>query len=173
MTTLSNALKITRDFQTVVYQKSRLRAHLWGYCRHLVGVSEDGDHTRAYPEELLSLDAYTGGKVSDTGTIDANNVDFVKDLLDPIQYLQVKELGRILQVMPQTTDLYRLNPHDYLEATFRNSGMATFDSDGNVTTKDGKPWIGGTPHFQIQKTGLKYLLTQRSLGVAMMHLFTR
>ena len=33
-------------------------------------LAEDGDHTRAYPEELLSLDAYTGGKISDTGTID-------------------------------------------------------------------------------------------------------
>ena len=57
-------------------------------------LAEDGDHTRAYPEELLSLDAYTGGKISDTGTIDANNIGFVKDLLDPIQYLQVKELGK-------------------------------------------------------------------------------
>ena len=47
-------------------------------------LAEDGDHTRAYPEELLSLDAYTGGKISDTGTIDANNVDFVRDLLNPI-----------------------------------------------------------------------------------------
>ena len=50
------------------------------------------------PNEELLLDAYTGGKVSDTGTITANNVDMVKDLLDPIQYLQVKELGGCLML---------------------------------------------------------------------------
>ena len=129
--------KFTRDYSRRKFIKSLgVAGASMGVLSPLWSVlAEDGDHTRAYPEELLSLDAYTGGKVSDTGTIDANNVDLVRVLLDPIQYLQVKELGRILNVMPQTTDLYRLNPHDYLEATFRNSGMATFDSDGNVTTR--------------------------------------
>ena len=74
--------------------------------------------------------------------------------------------------MPQTTDLYRLNPHDYLEATFRNSGMATFDSDGNVTTKDGKPGLAAR-RFQTQRMELKYLLMRHCLGVGMMHPSTR
>ena len=64
-------------------------------------LAEDGDHSRAYPEELLSLDAYTNGKIGDSGKITADNVDLVRDLLDPIQYMQVKDLGRVLNVMPQ------------------------------------------------------------------------
>ena len=39
----------------------------------------------------------------------------------------------------------RLNPIDYIEATLRNEGQAQFAADGNVVTKDGKPWIGGNP----------------------------
>lgn len=148
--------KFTRDYSRRQFIKSLgVAGASMGVLSPLWSVlAEDGDHTRAYPEELLSLDAYTGGKISDTGTITANNVDMVKDLLDPIQYLQVKELGRVLNVMPQTSDIYRLNPYDYLEATFRNSGQATFDADGNVKTKDGKPWIGGTP-FPNPKNGVE------------------
>jgi len=146
--------KFTREFSRRQFMKSLgATGASMGVLLPLWDVlAEDGDHTRAYPEELLSLDAYTGGKITDNDTIDANNVDLVKDLLDPIQYLQIKDLGRVLQTMPQTRDIYRLNPYDYLEATFKNSGQAIFDADGNVRTKDGQPWIGGTP-FPNPKNG--------------------
>ena len=49
-------------------------------------IAATGSVERAYPEELLSISAYTGGKISDGDRIDANNVELVKDLLDPIQY---------------------------------------------------------------------------------------
>ena len=49
-------------------------------------IAATGSIERAYPEELLSISAYTGGKISDGDRIDANNVELVKDLLDPIQY---------------------------------------------------------------------------------------
>jgi hypothetical protein len=108
-------------------------------------LADTGEHTAAYPDELLSLDAYTQGAVSEGQLITAANVDQVKDLLDPIQHLQVAQLGRQLKVVPQTTDIFRLNPVDYIEATLRNQGRARFSDDGNVVTDEGKPWIGGNP----------------------------
>ena len=108
-------------------------------------LADTGEHTRAYPDELLSLDAYTRGALSEGMTISADNVEVVKDLLDPIQYLQIKQLKRKLRVVPQTRELYQLNPADYIEATLRNRGRAQFDATGNVVTDEGKPWIGGNP----------------------------
>ena len=50
-------------------------------------LADTGEHTRAYPDELLSMDAYTRGALSEGMTISADNVELVRDLLDPIQYL--------------------------------------------------------------------------------------
>ena len=117
-------------------------------------LADTGEHTAAYPEELLSLDGYTRGAVSEGQLITADNVQQVKDLLDPIQHLQVAQLGRQLKVVPQTTDIYRLNPVDYIEATLRNQGRARFDETGNVVTDEGLPWIGGNP-FPDPKSALE------------------
>lgn len=108
-------------------------------------LAQTGEHTKAYPDELLSLDAYTGGAVSEGQTINADNVEHVRDILDPIQVVQIEQLGRELTVVPQTTDIYRLNPYDYIEATLRHAGRARFDSTGNVVTETGAPWVGGNP----------------------------
>ena len=108
-------------------------------------IAKDGDVSAAYPDELLSVDAYTQGKLSDGDVIDASNVDLVKDLLEPIRYKQIKTLGRTLTVAPTTTDPYRLSPWEYVEATLRNAGKARFSDKGNVVTPEGEPWIGGNP----------------------------
>ncbi|PKQ07879.1 MAG: hypothetical protein CVT72_01720 [Alphaproteobacteria bacterium HGW-Alphaproteobacteria-11] len=108
-------------------------------------LAATGDASRAYPDELLSIDAYTKGAISTGGRIDAGNVDLVKELLDPIRYRQIKEMGRILDVVAPTTELMELSPWEYLEATLRNSGRARFDARGNVVTEEGEPWIGGNP----------------------------
>lgn len=108
-------------------------------------IARAGDVTQAYPEELLSIEAYTKGKVNTGDMITADNVEFVKDLLDPIAYTQISQMGRKIKIVPSTTDVTKLFPHQYLEATLRNKGMATLDADGNVYTRDGKPWIGGNP----------------------------
>lgn len=108
-------------------------------------MAEDGDIRSAYPEELLSIDNYSGGKISTGDVIDASNVEQVKDLLEPIRYQQIRDHGRTLTVVPTTTDPYRLSPWEYVEATLRNAGKARFDANGNVVTADGQPWIGGTP----------------------------
>lgn len=117
-------------------------------------IARSADITKAYPQELLSIDAYTKGKIKTGDVISAGNVDTVKDLLDPIAYRQVKELGRRITIVPTTTDVTKLFPHEYLEATLRNQGKGTLDAAGNVTTTDGAPWIGGNP-FPNPKTGLE------------------
>lgn len=108
-------------------------------------IAAEGDITKAYPEELLSLDLYTKGKLKAGDVLSADNVDVVKDLLDEVTYIQIKQQGRLVDLTPTTTDVWKLNPPPYLQATLRNRGQAKFDEKGNVTTLDGKPWIGGNP----------------------------
>jgi hypothetical protein len=103
---------------------------------------------RAYPEELMSIEAITKGKIKTGDFITADNVDIVQDLLDPIVYDQIKTMGRRIKIRPTTTDFAKMFPHESYEATLRNlrSGVtARFDADGNVVTADGKPWVGGLP----------------------------
>ncbi|PWR20303.1 DUF1329 domain-containing protein [Zavarzinia aquatilis] len=117
-------------------------------------IANAQDTAKAYPEELRSLDAYTKGKVKEGDIVDASNVDLVKDLLDPISYKQIKEMGRRIKVAPTTRDVTKLYNTKYLEATVRNAGKAKFDASGNVVTEDGKRWIGGNP-FPNAKTGVE------------------
>lgn len=117
-------------------------------------ISQAGDITKAYPDELLSIEGYTKGKVSTGDFITADNVEHVKDLLDPIAYNQVSQMGRKIKIVKSTTDVTKLFPHQYLEATLRNQGKAVIDADGNTFTTEGKPWIGGNP-FPDPKSGLE------------------
>lgn len=104
-----------------------------------------GSIAAAYPDELVSIEEYTRGKLSSGDVIDRDNVGLVKDLLDPVRYHQIATQGRRLSLAPTTTDLFKLNPPDYLEASLRHRGQARFDANGNVVTRDGTPWIGGNP----------------------------
>lgn len=108
-------------------------------------IAQAGDISAAYPDELLSIEEYTKGKLNTGDTIDASNVELIKDLLDPIQATQIEQMGRRLRLLDTTTDIMRLSPWEYIEATLRNQGQARFDKSGNVVTQDGKPWIGGNP----------------------------
>jgi hypothetical protein len=117
-------------------------------------IAASGEITKAYPEELLSIEAYTAGRIKAGDEITADNVEHVRDLLEPIKYAQVADMGRRLRVARTTTDIMRLSPWEYLEATVRNRGLARFDDRGNVVTGDGKPWIGGNP-FPDPKTALE------------------
>lgn len=117
-------------------------------------ISQAGDMTKAYPDELLSIEGYTKGKISTGDYLTADNVEHVKDLLDPIAYNQVSQMGRKIKIVKSTTDVTTLFPHQYLEATLRNQGKAVLDADGNVFTTDGKPWIGGNP-FPDPQSGLE------------------
>ena len=123
-------------------------------------IAANGDIARAYPDELLSMDAYTKGRIKTGDYIDASNVEVVKDLLEPVRYEQIRTMGRKLKVVKTTTDVMRLSPWEFIEATLRNSGKAAYDARGNVINKaDGKPWIGGNP-FPDPKTGLDLFAAQ-------------
>jgi len=108
-------------------------------------IAATGDISRAYPDEALSIEHYTNGKVRVGGVLDASNVDSAKDLVDPITYHQIKNDGRIVDIIATPTKIMHLNPASYIEATLRNKGRARFDKNGNVVSDDGGPWIGGHP----------------------------
>src|SRR5512143_3436717 len=67
-------------------------------------IADTGSVAKAYPDELLSLDAYTRGRIKAGDEIHAGNVEHVRNLLDPIRYEQVAHMGRRLKVAPTTTD---------------------------------------------------------------------
>ncbi len=106
-------------------------------------IGRDGDCSAAYPPELLSIEAYTKGKLKAGDVLNADNVDLVKELLAPVNYWQIKQDGRLVDLIATETDVTKLLPMAYLEATLRNKGVHHIGPDGNVWTKDGKPWIGG------------------------------
>ena len=122
-------------------------------------IAANGDVSKAYPEELLSIEAYTRGKIKTGDEINAGNVGLVKDLMEPIRYEQIAKRGRKLKIAKTTTDVMRLSPWDYIEATLRNAGKARFDAKGNVVNVDGQPWIGGNP-FPNPKDGLELFAAQ-------------
>ena len=113
-------------------------------------IGRNGNCEAAYPPELLSIEAYTRGELKAGDVLSAENVDIVKDLLDPGAYWQIKHDGRLVDLAPTETDLARLMPKAYLEATLVNKGKHRIFPDGNVYTLDGKPWIGGNPFSQPQ-----------------------
>ena len=117
-------------------------------------IAANGDITRAYPDELLSIEAYTKGRIKPGDTIDASNVEHVADLFEPVALEQIREMGRRVRIAPTTTDIMRLSPWEYMEATLRNRGRARFNDKGNVVTDDGSPWIGGHP-FPDARTALE------------------
>jgi len=123
-------------------------------------MAATGDISKAYPDELLSIEGYTKGKIKTGDMITAANVELVKDLLEPVRYEQIQKQGRRLKIGKTTTDIMRLSPWEYIEATLRNSGKGMFDAKGNVVNKvDGQPWIGGNP-FPDPKTGVELFAAQ-------------
>lgn len=122
-------------------------------------IAATGDISKAYPDELLSIEAYTKGKIKNGDIITAQNVEHVKDLLEPIRYDQILNNGRRLKIAPTTTDVMRTSPWEYVEATLANAGKAKFDAKGNVVAPDGRPWIGGNP-FPDPKSGIELFAAQ-------------
>jgi len=113
-------------------------------------IGHSADITKAYPEELLSIEAYTKGKIKPGDMLTADNVEHVKDLLDPIAYHQVSQMGRRIEIVETTTDVTKMFPHDFMEATMRNHGRARMDETGKnflaaaarTTDRDGNLGIG-------------------------------
>tara|TARA_R110000787_G_scaffold6770_3_gene23476 strand:+ start:961 stop:2337 length:1377 start_codon:yes stop_codon:yes gene_type:complete len=122
-------------------------------------IAATGEVNKAYPDELLSIEGYTKGKIKTGDYITSENVEHVKDLLEPIRYQQILTQGRKLKVSPTTNDVMKTSPWEYIEATLKNAGKAKFDERGNVVAPDGRPWIGGNP-FPDAKSGLELMAAQ-------------
>ncbi|HEX4870781.1 MAG TPA: DUF1329 domain-containing protein [Nevskiaceae bacterium] len=123
-------------------------------------IAATGEISKAYPDELLSIEGYTRGRIKTGDLITAANVEHVKDLLEPIRYEQILKQGRRLKVVKTTTDIMRLSPWEYVEATLANAGKAAFDAKGNVVDQaTGKPWIGGNP-FPDPRDGIQLFAGQ-------------
>jgi hypothetical protein len=123
-------------------------------------IAAGGDIAKAYPDELLSIENYTKGRIKTGDIIDASNVEAVKDLLEPVRYEQILKMGRKLKMGKTTTDVMRLSPWDYINASLSNAGKAGFDAKGNIINKaDGQPWIGGNP-FPDPKSGVELFAAQ-------------
>ena len=112
-------------------------------------LCEAGTASPAYPEELLDIEVFTKGQVKVGDVIDSENVYLIQDLLDPITYQEVQQDRRTFFIQPSVQETETMYPPYFLDATIRNQGMASFDNDGNVWTKDGKPWIGGLPFPEV------------------------
>ena len=60
----------------------------WGGVGVLAGlwptVCRSGDVARAYPEELNDIEVFTKGRIKVGDVIDADSIDLVQDLVDPI-----------------------------------------------------------------------------------------
>ena len=116
------------------------------------------DISKAYPDELLSIEMYTKGKIKPGDVITKDNVEAVKDLLEPIAYEQVVKHGRRINIVQSNKDVTKLFNATYLQKTLENKGKAKVGADGNIWTNgDGvTPWIGGLPFpdatdgFQVQ-----------------------
>ncbi len=122
-------------------------------------MSNAGDISKAYPEELLSIEAYTKGKVKTGDWIDKDNIELVQDLVDAGLYEEVTQMGRKFQIQATTTDVTKMFPYEFLDATRRNEGRAKLDENGNVWTDDGSPWIGGLA-FPNAEIGLHVIANQ-------------
>ncbi|MEM7541759.1 MAG: DUF1329 domain-containing protein [Pseudomonadota bacterium] len=117
-------------------------------------VASSGDIEKVYPEELLNIEAYTKGQVKVGDEINADNVEVIKDLIDPICYQEVKQDGRTFYIIESERNVSNMFSGGFFEATLRNQGMAMIDGTGNCFTKNGEYWLGGLP-FPDPQTGLE------------------
>ena len=116
-------------------------------------IAATGESSKAYPDEVTSIEVNTKGKIKVGDEITAKNVEYVKHLLDPIFFEQVVKHGRKFKIRAPTKNIEEMFPHAYMEATLKNYGKAKFDATGNVVeAATGEPWIGGNPFPDI-KTG--------------------
>ncbi len=108
-------------------------------------ASRSGGIDTVYPDELQDVEAFTKGKVKLGDVIDADSIDLIQDIVDPILYQQVKQDRRKFFIHETPSAIETMYPPYFLDATIKNQGQAKFDDVGNVYHQDGQPWIGGLP----------------------------
>ncbi len=68
-------------------------------------IAATGEVTKAYPDEVTSIEVNTKGKVKVGDTITAANVEYVKHLLDPIFVEQISKHGRKVKIRAPTKNM--------------------------------------------------------------------
>ncbi len=118
-------------------------------------VAAGKDISAAFPEEVLSIEKYTKGKVKPGMIINKDNVELIRDI-SPEGLVEIIRHGQEIKIGETTLNPRAVNPDFWVEATLRNQGKGALDAKGQLWTKDGKLWIGGSP-FPEAKTGLEAL----------------
>lgn len=110
----------------------------------MIANADTPDVSKAFPEELTSIEVHTKGKIKPGDVVTADNVEHVAHLLDPIALKQVQEMGRRIKIKESTQNVDDLFETPFLEATLRNRGKAIVGKDQNIWyEKEGEPWKGG------------------------------
>ena len=107
----------------------------------------------AYPEEVLSIEKYTKGRVKPGMIISKGNVELIKDIAPEGLVVELQR-GAQIKIAETTTRPEAKQPRFWLEATLRNKGQAVLDQKGQLWHKSGGPWIGGAP-FPEPQTALE------------------
>src|SRR3990172_9605984 len=103
---------------------------LWGGAGLLQSVlsliGEGKSIAAAYPDEVLSIEKYTKGRVKPGMVISKGNADLVKDLCPEGLYIELTR-GREIKIAETTLQLNSFVPDYWTEATLRNKGQAVLD----------------------------------------------
>ena len=114
----------------------------------------------AYPEEVLSIEKFTKGKIKPGMIISKDNAGLVKDISPEGLYLELQR-GAQIKIAEATTAPDAIIAPYWVQTTLRNKGKAILDKKGQLWTNDGQPWIGGDP-FPEPKTGLEAMWNHKS-----------
>jgi len=107
----------------------------------------------AYPEEVMSIEKYSRGKIKPGMIISKENVELIKDI-SPEGLVVELQRGAQIKIAETTTRAEATQPKFWLDATLRHKGQAVLDKNGQLWHKSGGPWIGGAP-FPEPKTALE------------------
>jgi len=116
-------------------------------------IGEGKSIAAAYPDEVLSIEKYTKGRIKPGMIISKENAELIKDIA-PEGLIVELQRGAQIKIAETTTRPEAKVPRFWLEATLRNKGQAVLDSKGQLWHKSGGPWIGGFP-FPEPKTALE------------------
>ncbi len=116
-------------------------------------IGEGKSIAAAYPDEVLSIEKYTKGRIKPGMIISKENAELIKDIA-PEGLIVELQRGAQIKIAETTTRPEAKVPKFWLEATLRNKGQAVLDQKGQLWHKSGGPWIGGFP-FPEPKTALE------------------
>lgn len=108
----------------------------------------------AYPEEVLSIERYTHGRVKPGMIIGRDNADAIRDIAPEGLIVELKRGNTEIRIAETTLDPQAFVPKFWYEATIRNRGQAMLDGKGQLWHRNGGPWIGGCP-FPDPRSGLE------------------